>query len=322
MDNWLVTGGAGYIGSHVVRHLLAAGMGAVVLDDLSSGDPRRVDVPLVVADVRDGARVEETIEKFKVSGVVHLAAEKQVDDSVRRPLHYFDRNVAGLVTLLTAMQRMAVDRIVFSSSAAVYGDTSAPLVDEDAPTLPINPYGETKLVGEWLVRDQARAAGLRYASLRYFNVAGAGQPELADRADNNLIPLVLRAIEDGRPPVIFGADFPTPDGTCIRDYIHVDDLARAHVTAIDLLRRDQAAYTLNVGCGTGHSVRDVVNVASEVTGRSLTPDVVGRRAGDPPWVVADTRRIVTLTPWRPRYGLRDMVASAWAARSDVSRLTG
>ena len=313
-DTWLVTGGAGYIGSHVVRSLQAAGYGVVVMDDLSTGLKSRVDVPLVVGDCGDPDLVRSTVREHAVRGVVHLAAEKVVEDSVRRPLRYYSRNLVTMVELLEALAELEVDRFVYSSSAAVYGETTAASVSEDDPTEPVNPYGETKLAGEWLLRGQARAAGLRYAALRYFNVAGAGSPELADSTTSNLIPLVLRALEQGTPPRIFGNDYPTPDGTCVRDYIHVADLAQAHVDVIAGLARPGAAGVFNVGCGVGYSVREVVSVAAEVTGLDVPPVVAPRRPGDPAQVVADTARITAETPWRARHDLRDMVRSAWEAR--------
>ncbi len=310
---WLVTGGAGYIGAHVVRALQHAGCGVVVLDDLSTGRAERVGVPLVRGEAGDGPLVREVLDRFHVRGVIHLAAEKEVADSVRRPVHYYRRNLGGLVEVLDAVAAAGVERLVYSSSAAVYGAAEGPLVSEDAATVPINPYGETKLAGEWLIRAQAAATGLRFAALRYFNVAGAGAPELGDLGESNLIPLVLRAIEDGAPPRIFGDDYPTPDGTCVRDYVHVQDLARAHVEVISLLDAP-GGQVLNVGTGAGHSVRAVVDVAAQVTGRDITPEVIGRRAGDPPSVVADAARIMARTSWRAKYDLHDMVRDAWTAR--------
>lgn len=314
MGHWLVTGGAGYIGAHVVRELVASGRDVVVLDDLSSGTRERVPVPLVVTDVRDCDRVRQALREYEVEGVVHLAAEKLVDDSVRRPLHYYARNVDGLMSVLSAMQDEGVRRLVFSSSAAVYGNTQQDLVSEDDPTVPMNPYGETKLVGEWLIADQARADGLRYANLRYFNVAGAGAPELADPTDHNLISRVLTAIADGRNPVVFGADYPTPDGTCIRDFIHVEDLAHAHVVAVEMLDAEGAAHTLNVGSGLGFSVRDVIDAAGIASGRPVHSDIAARRVGDPARVVADTTRILAGTSWRPQRSLQDILGSAWEGR--------
>jgi UDP-glucose 4-epimerase len=315
-ETWLVTGGAGYIGSHVVRSLLATGREAVVLDDLSTGVAARAEGRLVVGDCGDGQLVRTLLRERDITGVIHLAAGKVVEESVREPLSYYRRNLFTMVELLDAMAAGGVDRLVYSSSAAVYGETTAASVAEDDRTEPVNPYGETKLAGEWLIRGQARAAGLRYCALRYFNVAGAGAPELADTTTSNLVPLVLSAIEQNRPPRIFGDDYPTPDGTCVRDYIHVADLAQAHVDVIAGLDEPGAASVYNVGCGVGYSVREVISVAAEVTGRAVRAEVTPRRPGDPAQVVADNTRITTRTAWRPEHDLRDMVRSAWEARQN------
>jgi UDP-glucose 4-epimerase len=301
-----------------VRSLQAAGLGAVVLDDLSTGRRDRVRVPFVHGDIGDADLVAGVLAEHRIAGVIHLAADKQVAESMREPLVYYRRNVVNLVQLLSAMDRAGVSRLVFSSSAAVYGMVEAALVAEDHPTRPINPYGETKLVGEWLLRDQARATGLRFAALRYFNVAGTAAPELGDLGRTNLIPMVLDALERGERPVIFGTDYATPDGTCVRDFIHVEDLADAHVAAIatlDAPDAEAAGRVLNVGCGRGYSVREVLETVAEVTGLDPEPRLADRRPGDPAMVVADTTRITVALGWRPRHDLREMVRSAWQARS-------
>jgi UDP-glucose 4-epimerase len=313
-DTWLVSGGAGYIGAHVVRSLQAAGADAVVIDDLSTGDIRRVEVPFVEADIADWRLVADTLRQHRITGVVHLAADKQVEESMREPLTYYRRNVVNLMQLLTAMAHAEVGKLIFSSSAAVYGMVDSPQVTEDHPTRPINPYGETKLIGEWLIRDQARATGLRFAALRYFNVAGTASPELADLGRTNLIPMVFDALDRGDQPVIFGGQHPTPDGTCVRDFIHVQDLADAHVAAIDALDSPGAAHVFNVGCGRGYSVREVIEMVAEVSGRSIQPRLGPARPGDPAMVVADTARISATLGWRPRHDLREMVSSAWHAQ--------
>jgi len=318
---WLVSGGAGYIGAHVVRSLRQAGATAVVLDDLSNGFAERVDVPLVCGNIGDVDLVVQTLREHRVTGVVHLAADKQVEESVRQPLRYYQRNVENLRRLLSAMQLAEVDRLVFSSSAAVYGMVDSDRVREDDPTAPINPYGETKLIGEWLIRDQARAAGLRYAALRYFNVVGAGAPELGDRGCSNLVPMIFAALRRGDRPQIFGSDYPTPDGTCVRDYIHVADLADAHVAAIAALEAPDAALVVNVGCGRGYSVREVIDMVGEVIGTAIEPVLGPRRAGDPASVVADIGRIAQVLGWRARYDLSDMVRSAWQAEQAHSALS-
>ncbi|MGY1716363.1 UDP-glucose 4-epimerase GalE [Geodermatophilus sp. SYSU D01106] len=308
---WLVTGGAGYIGLHVVRALREAGDDVVVLDDLSTGRAHLLDVPLVRGDVGDPEVLDRVFTRYDVHGVVHMAAKKQVGESVARPTLYYRENVGGLTTLLDAMQRHDTGVLVFSSSAAVYGSPDVDLVTEQTPTVPMSPYGETKLVGEWLVRDAARASGLRYALLRYFNVAGAAAPELADVAVTNLVPMVFERITQGLPPRLFGDDYATPDGTCVRDFIHVDDLADAHVAALRHLAAGGADLLLNVGRGVGASVREVLEVAGRVTGLPTEPEVLPRRPGDPPRVVAAADAIREQLGWKARHDLTEMVRSAW-----------
>jgi UDP-glucose 4-epimerase len=315
---WLVSGGAGYIGSHVVRSLQAAGIDAVVLDDLSNGDAGRIDVAFVRGDIADEALVSETLHRFDISGVIHLAADKQVEESVRDPLKYYRRNVTNLVHLLQAMADADVEQLVFSSSAAVYGFVASDQVRESHPTMPINPYGETKLIGEWLIKDQARAGKLRFATLRYFNVAGAGAPELGDRGRSNLIPMIFSALDRGEAPQIFGDDYDTPDGTCVRDFIHVSDLADAHVAAISALEEPGAEHVFNVGCGRGYTVREVIATVASVTNRPIEPRVVERRPGDPGSVVANIDRIQATLGWKARHDLRAMVSSAWLAHLELS----
>jgi UDP-glucose 4-epimerase len=298
----------------VVRSLQAAGADAVVIDDLRTGDVRRVDVPFVEADIADCELVADTLRRHQITGVVHLAADKQVEASMREPLTYYRRNVYNLMQLLTAMNLCDVGKLVFSSSAAVYGMVDSPQVGEDHPTRPINPYGETKLIGEWLIRAQARATGLRYAALRYFNVAGTASPELADLGRTNLIPMVFDALARDEQPVIYGGQHPTPDGTCVRDFIHVQDLADAHVAAIDALDEPGAGHVFNVGCGRGYSVREVIEMVAEVSGRAIQPRMGAARPGDPATVVADAGHIGSVLGWRPRHDLREMVSSAWHAQ--------
>jgi UDP-glucose 4-epimerase len=316
---WLITGGAGYIGAHVVRAMLDAGEEAVVYDDLSTGIAERVPegVPLEIGSTLDGERLARVVRDRGVTGVVHLAAKKQVGESVELPLHYYRENVEGLRTLLAAVTDAGVASFVFSSSAAVYGMPSAArdgaLVTEDTPCAPMSPYGETKLVGEWLVRATGRATGLSTASLRYFNVAGAATPELADTGVFNLVPMVFEKLSEGAPPRIFGGDYPTPDGTCVRDYIHVVDLAEAHVaTARRLCEAPGTDLTLNIGRGEGVSVREMIDRINALTGHDLPPSVVDRRPGDPARVVASADRIAAELGWKARYGVEDMISSAWA----------
>ncbi|QOV37685.1 UDP-glucose 4-epimerase GalE [Streptomyces ferrugineus] len=312
---WLITGGAGYIGAHVVRAMLDAGERAVVYDDLSTGIAERVPdgVPLVVGSTLDGERLGRVIRDHGITGVVHLAAKKQVGESVELPLHYYRENVEGLRVLLEAVTAAQVRSFVFSSSAAVYGMPDVDLVTEETPCLPMSPYGETKLAGEWLVRATGRATGLSTASLRYFNVAGAATPELADTGVFNLVPMVFEKLTDNAPPRVFGADYPTPDGTCVRDYIHVVDLAEAHVaTARRLSAVPGTDLTLNIGRGEGVSVREMIDRINTLTGHALPPEVVDRRPGDPARVVASADRIAAELGWKARYGVDDMISSAWA----------
>ncbi len=311
---WLITGGAGYIGAHVVRAMTAAGERAVVYDDLSTGIADRVpdSVPLVVGSTLDGERVARAIAAHRITGVVHLAAKKQVGESVDLPLHYYRENVEGLRVLLEAVTAARVPSFVFSSSAAVYGMPDVDLVTEETPCVPMSPYGETKLAGEWLVRATGRASGLSTASLRYFNVAGAASPELADTGVFNLIPMVFEKLTENAPPRIFGDDYPTPDGTCIRDYIHVVDLAEAHVAAARALQASPGRdLTLNIGRGEGVSVRQMIDLINAVTGYDRPPTVTPRRPGDPARVVASADRITTELGWKAKHDVQDMVTSAW-----------
>jgi len=314
--SWLVTGGAGYIGAHVVAALQDAGLGAVVIDDLSSGHEEFVpaDVPFVRGSILDGDLVEDTLRHHQVAGVIHVAGYKYAGVSVSRPLHTYEQNVTGTAVLLERMHAVGVDRIVFSSSAAVYGTPDTDLVTEDTPKAPESPYGETKLIGEWLLRDQSVATGLRATSLRYFNVVGSGTPAFFDSSPHNLFPLVFAALADGRTPRINGDDYETPDGTCVRDYIHVSDLALAHVAAARRLAAGEellAAY--NLGSGEGVSVRQIMDTVASVTGIAFEPEIGPRRAGDPARIVASGARAARDLEWEMRHDLRDMVSSAWGA---------
>jgi UDP-glucose 4-epimerase len=319
---WLVTGGAGYIGSHVVRALTEAGLTAVVLDDLSSGHASFVprDVRFVHGSILDAPLVLQTLDDHNVTGVIHVAGFKYAGVSVKQPLHTYEQNVTGTSRLLAAMQSYGVDRIVFSSSAAVYGTPDAELVTEDTPKNPQSPYGESKLVGEWLLKDQAVAYGLRHTSLRYFNVVGSGDPSLYDSSPHNLFPLVFTALIEGRTPRINGNDYPTPDGTNVRDYIHVADLAASHAAAakrLDAGESIEPAY--NLGSGTGASVGEIMSTVADVTGIRFTPEITSRRPGDPARIVAAGDLAARDLDWKMRHSLREMVESQWIATRGASQ---
>ena len=314
--SWVITGGAGYIGAHVIRAMAADGIPVVVLDDLSTGDPARLPegVTLVKGSTLDRELLGRVMAEHEVEGVLHIAAKKQVGESVEQPLRYYRENVEGLRVVLEAAAAAGVQRFLLSSSAAVYGMPDVETVTEDTPCAPMSPYGETKLVGEWLVRATGRAHGMGTVSLRYFNVAGAATPELSDPGVFNLVPMVFERLTEGRAPLVFGADYPTEDGTCVRDYIHVADVADAHVAAVRRLRdRPQdTELVLNIGRGVGVSVRDMLDVIGRVTGLDATGEVVARRAGDPARVVASAERIAEELGWTARYDVEDMITSAWA----------
>jgi UDP-glucose 4-epimerase len=314
---WLVTGGAGYIGAHVARALIAAGFDAVVLDSLETG--RRGFVPdgatFVHGSVTDADLLASLFGEQSFDGVIHLAGYKYAGESVSNPLVTYDQNVTGTVGLLSAMSTAGVNRIVFSSSAAVYGTPSVDLVTEDTATNPQSPYGETKLIGEWLIRGVGAATGLQHTSLRYFNVVGSGTDDVIDTSPHNLFPLVFDAVIDGRNPQIFGDDFPTPDGTFVRDFVHVSDVAEAHVSAARALMDGALLDSVyNLGGGTGTSVREILTAVKTVTGIDFEPEVRPRRNGDPARIVADGSRASRDLGWAQRHTVESMVASAWSAR--------
>ena len=314
---WLVTGGAGYIGSHVVRAFMEADTPVVVIDSLTSGHPQFVpaEVPFVRGSILDGDLVRHALVEHEVTGVVHLAGFKYAGVSVSKPLLTYQQNVTGTAILLEQMQSVGVDQMVFSSSAATYGTPDVDVVTESTPTVPESPYGESKLIGEWLLADQEKAAGLRHTSLRYFNVVGSATPELYDTSPHNLFPVVLALLAQGRTPQINGDDYPTPDGTCVRDYIHVADLAATHLSAAQALeegRRLEPVY--NLGSGDGVSVRQIMTTIAEVTGIDFEPEIAPRRGGDPARIVASGELAARDLGWRMTHDLRSMVASAWEAQ--------
>lgn len=311
----LVIGGAGYIGAHVVQLLLERGESVAVVDDLSTGFRNRIgDAPLIEQDVTaDGAVevLEREMRERGVKAVIHFAAHKQVGESVEKPEMYWHDNIGGLANVLEAAARAGVRDFVFSSSAAVYGTPDVDLVDEELECRPINPYGATKYVGEWMLADAERAHGMRTVALRYFNVAGAGSPELADSLVMNLVPIVLDTLECGKSPKVFGNDYDTPDGTCIRDYVHVEDLADAHVAALGYLENDEREYRVfNVGTGKGSSVLEVIDAIGRAKGIEITPEIAPRRAGDPARLVCSTERIEKALGWKSSKDLDDIVRSA------------
>jgi UDP-glucose 4-epimerase len=313
----LVTGGAGYIGSHVVLQLRARGERVVVLDDLSRGFRQAVlDAPLVVGHVGDAATVKPLLREYAVETVMHFAAYTIVPESVADPLKYYGNNTCATRALLECCVAAGVRHVVFSSTAAVYGIPASGVAAEDTPTAPINPYGTSKLMSEWMLASVAQASSLKYAALRYFNVAGSDSGGRIGQATPNatlLVKVACEAAAGKRADVqIFGTDYPTPDGTGVRDYIHVEDLATAHLDALAWLRSGGDSTTLNVGYGHGYSVRQVLASVERVTGRTLKVREAPRRAGDPPTLIARAERIRAQLNWKPRLDdLDTIVRTAW-----------
>lgn len=313
----LVCGGAGYIGSHNVRALLAAGREVVVADNFLTGHRESVprEAALHEVDIRDPAALDAVFAAHPIDAVLHFAASSLVAESMEKPLSYFDNNVLGMQRLLEAMLRHGVTRIVFSSSAAVYGEPDAVPIPEDAPLTPTNPYGESKLIMERIMRWAARAHGLRAVSLRYFNVGGAwpgGDIGEDHRPESHLIPLILQVPLGLRPHIaIFGTDYATSDGTCVRDYIDVMDLADAHLRALDYLERGGESVACNLGNGRGFSVREMIDAARRVTGHDIPVREEGRRPGDPARLVASAKLAESRLGWRPTRDIGAIIASAW-----------
>lgn len=313
---WLVTGGAGYIGAHVARAFLENQIDVVVVDDLSSGHRQFVPPQAVfeLGSLVDAAFIDRVVAEHPVTGVVHLAGFKYAGVSVTRPLHTYSQNVIATMNLLHAIAANGIPSLVFSSSASVYGTPPVEFVTEDTPTAPESPYGESKLIGEWLIADQASLGGLRHTSLRYFNVVGSGTPEISDTSPYNLFPLVFRALENGVAPTIFGDSYPTPDGTCVRDYVHVSDVAAAHVAAARRLDAgDDLLPAYNLGSGSGVSVQEIMDEMARVTGIAFVPEIAERREGDPARIVASGALAHRDIGWEQRHTLTEMIASAWDA---------
>ena len=314
----LVTGGAGYIGSHVVKLLGERGYDVLTYDNLSTGHEWAVLYgKLVVGDLADKGKLRRVFEEFRPDAVMHFAAHIVVPESVREPLKYYRNNVVNTINLLEVMEEFGVDKFIFSSSAAVYGVPEEIPVSESAPLRPINPYGETKATVERILRDLSMSGkGFRYVSLRYFNVAGADPEGRIGFAYPNPTHLIIRAVKaakgDLRRLEIYGTDYPTPDGTCIRDYIHVTDLAEAHIMALEFLLDGGRSEVFNCGYGHGHSVREVIDTVKRVTGRDFPVVEAPRREGDPPILVADSCRIKDKLGWEPKYDdLEFIIRTAW-----------
>jgi UDP-glucose 4-epimerase len=329
MNPLLVTGGAGYIGSHVVRQLVERGEHVIVLDNLSTGFREAVaGVELVVGDVGDNALVETLLRERAIRTVMHFAAHTVVPESVRDPLKYYGNNTCATRSLLASCAAADVREFVFSSTAAVYGMPASGEADEQTATAPINPYGMSKLMSEHMLRDLSAATPLRHVILRYFNVAGCdplGRIGQSTRDATLLIKVACEHAVGKRERLsVFGSDYPTPDGTCIRDYIHVDDLARAHLGALDYLRGDGASTTLNCGYGHGYSVREVIDAVERVSGRRLTVIDEPRRAGDPPMLIARSERLMSVLGWQPLHDDLDFIvrtALAWERKRAATTAT-
>jgi len=314
----LVTGGAGYIGSHIVKTLGDAGHDLVILDNLSTGHEGAILAGrLIRGDLADRSFIAKTLKAFRPEAVMHFAASIQVEESVREPLAYYRNNVINTLNLLDAMRQSGVRRLIYSSTAAVYGIPAKNPVDEETPLAPINPYGASKAMIERVLADLSAVTDFRYAALRYFNVAGAdpqGRIGQSYREATHLITRALKTAKGEYPELaVFGTDYPTPDGTCIRDYIHVDDLAAAHLLALNLLNETGKTAIMNCGYGHGYSVREVVDIARKVTGVAFPVEETGRRAGDPPALVADSSLLRRLTGWQPRHDdLEFIIRTAWS----------
>ena len=314
MSKVLVTGGAGYIGAHVAAELLKSGYGIRIYDDFSNGLHRRVDGKfrdIVEGDMLDRAKLLAALDG--IDAVIHLAAKKAVEESVKDPLKYYENNVGGTLNLLGAMAAKGVKQLVYSSSAAVYSPNDKEAVLEDDPTAPLSPYGASKLLAEQLISSVGSAEQISNISLRYFNVVGSNIAEFGDNSKDNLVPKVFLALKNGKRPQIYGSDYPTPDGTCIRDYIHVQDLALAHLAALKKVESGYLSQVYNVGSGKGYSVKEMMDQISKSIGRDINPELSPARAGDSPKLIASIDKIKEQLGWSPRASLEEMIDSAWQA---------
>jgi UDP-glucose 4-epimerase len=315
----LVVGGAGYIGAHVAYLLQENGYGVRIYDDFSNGLKSRIDgkfSDVVIGDVLDRQALISACEG--IDAVIHLAAKKAVGESVDNPLKYYENNVGGTLNLLAAMSLKGVKRIVFSSTAAVYAPSEKLSITEDDLTEPLSPYGQTKLLSEKLISAVASAEDLSAISLRYFNVVGALRNEFADNSKDNLVPKVFAALKAGKSPEIYGSDYPTKDGSCIRDYIHISDLAKAHLVALEKVFAANVDEVYNVGSGTGYSVTEMINQIAESIGKPITPTLSPRRPGDTAQLIASIAKIERDLGWKPERSLKEMIDSAWQAESKVN----
>ena len=319
MKKILVVGGAGYIGAHVAYLLQENGYGVRIYDDFSNGLKSRIEgkfSDVVIGDVLDRQALISACEG--IDAVIHLAAKKAVGESVDNPLKYYENNVGGTLNLLAAMSLKGVKRIVFSSTAAVYAPSDKLSITEDDLTEPLSPYGQTKLLSEKLISAVAKAENLSAISLRYFNVVGALRDEFADNSKDNLVPMVFAALKAGKNPEIYGSDYPTKDGSCIRDYIHVSDLAKAHLVALEKVFAANVDEVYNVGSGTGYSVTEMINQIAESIGKPITPTLSPRRPGDTAQLIASIAKIDRDLGWKPERSLKEMIDSAWQAESKVN----
>ena len=314
MSKVLVTGGAGYIGAHVAAELLKSGYGIRIYDDFSNGLHRRVDGKfrdIVDGDMLDRVKLLAALDG--IDAVIHLAAKKAVEESVKDPLKYYENNVGGSLNLLGAMAAKGVKQLVYSSSAAVYSPNDKEAVLEDDPTAPLSPYGASKLLAEQLISSVGSAEQISNISLRYFNVVGSNIAEFGDNSKDNLVPKVFLALKNGKRPQIYGSDYPTPDGTCIRDYIHVQDLALAHLAALKKVESGYISQVYNVGSGKGYSVKEMMDQISKSIGRDINPELSPARAGDSPKLIASIDKIKEQLGWSPKASLEEMIDSAWQA---------